>query len=285
MEETASIEYEGRTFYFSGLSNDPITKYHLQHRTFYEIETLLSLRVHLEKEATPRFTVIDAGANIGNHSVFFSQAFPESTVMAFEMNPETHTYLESNLQKNRCSNVVAINKGLSNRAGVCGIRQNEENPLGGAQLDLEAGSGQVTLTTIDAELSYQDTKCAPVALIKVDVEGHELECLEGARTTLQTHRPLIFLECKETEEFSALSRLLEHYDYEIVEPAMGNLPNFLFVHRDRLPTFFTERALYDVRKDLCARHVAAWQLIRKIRKLEQEVARLRDAANQRADLR
>src|SRR6188508_127340 len=69
--------------------------------TFYELDELLLLREHLK----PGARIIDAGANIGNHSVFFDRVCRASEVIVFEPNPDVIDELRANLERNACKHV------------------------------------------------------------------------------------------------------------------------------------------------------------------------------------
>jgi len=266
--QLAVVSYGGKTFRLSGRVDDAITAHHISRGQFYELETLVFLAELLRRSQSSDFTIIDAGANIGNHSVFLASQFSNSRVLSFEMNPEAFSYLRANIEINNLKNVTPVNCGLSSKSGRCGIKSRVKDPLGGAQLDFSQGD-IVELTTLD-EYFLEHHGAPKVALLKIDVEGHEIPCLSGAKLVLAEHRPLIFLECKEVPQFHDLVSYLEPLGYEIVMAAEGNLPNFLFAHSDVVGQMFTHAELYCFRKDLCLRHVQSWQLVRQLKYLSAQ---------------
>lgn len=161
---------------------------HINTYGLYERDELELLMEWLK--ATPGFSgdgiCLDVGANIGNHSVFFSRHF--SKVIAFEPNPWAHQLLQINAQwsdKIECRSVA-----LSDRAGQATIHFNLNNMGGGS---LVAGEGersaQVQTVRLD-NLEFHE----PIKLIKIDVEGHELGVIEGSQSTIEKHRPVILFE-------------------------------------------------------------------------------------------
>jgi len=159
----------------------------------------------------PGDVVIDAGANIGTHTVAFSEFVgTDGEVHAFEPFPETFHMLAGNVAINGCSNVSCRQAALSDHVGfapcppfpAAGVVANR----GAASLVREGTetwphvteyshkTKTVRVVTIDAlDLDRCD-------LIKIDVEGMEEAVLAGAKDTIRRCRPLIYLEGREREE-------------------------------------------------------------------------------------
>ena len=161
-------------------------------------------------------TVLDVGANIGNHSVFFSRLFKK--VHSFEPNPITYEVLSINAKyaaENR--NIECHKYGLSDKAGTVPFLVDPQN-IGGSSVVAE----QLDQTrTMDVEVMKLDDLpniiCDDIALIKVDVEGHELQVLDGASATIKKHRPVIVFEQQASDfqdDTSKPIQWLESYDYQ-----------------------------------------------------------------------
>lgn len=108
--------------------------------------------------------------------------------------------------------------------------------------------------TIDVELKTLDQcELTGVGFIKIDVEGHELAVLEGARATLERERPTLLIESNDHHHPQAVAKLralLSDHDYvgffiedrRLIELAtitdndyfrQKSLENFIFVHATR----------------------------------------------------
>jgi FkbM family methyltransferase len=156
----------------------------------YENELLAALDSFLSSGQPLRGYVLDVGANIGNHTIFFSQRF--DAVHAFEPNPRTFGLLKLNTATYR--NVNCHNLALSDNAARFGVVTDPSN-IGGARLvslsdDLASSCG-VESVSLD---SWVTTLDARVALMKVDVEGHEWQVFRGAQEVLLRDRPLVLFE-------------------------------------------------------------------------------------------
>ncbi len=135
--------------------------------------------------------VLDIGANIGNHSLAFAERAGE--VLSFEPHPITFRLLEMNLAA--VANAEAINLGASDQRKR--VRAISPRANFGASAITERGvDGDELAFEFDvAPLdSIEQVRRQKVAMIKLDVEGHELQALEGARELLGRDRPIVVLE-------------------------------------------------------------------------------------------
>src|SRR5207302_5074474 len=122
-----------------------------------------SLTIH------PDDIVLDAGANAGLFSIW---AAPRCrSVISVEPAPETFGLLNLNKRINKATNVFPINKALSDHDGYVTMRGD------GATFKIEEHGIMISSTTIDSLLADLDVS---VDVVKMDVEGAEMECLDGS---------------------------------------------------------------------------------------------------------
>jgi FkbM family methyltransferase len=130
---------------------------------------------------------IDVGANIGNHSLYFSDHY--QSVYSFEPNPRTFQVLKINSQL--VKNVKCFDCGISseNRSANLNVYANN---IGHSDVADEATQDTVPikLSTLDAVID-QDLK---VRLLKIDVEGHEYQAILGSKAVIEANRPVILFE-------------------------------------------------------------------------------------------
>jgi FkbM family methyltransferase len=159
----------------------------------YEREILEFLRDHVfDRALCGEQTALDVGANIGNHSIFFSDLFKK--VVAFEPNPLARTILEVNAELNGVANIDLRATALSDKSGSSVLHFAPGN-LGAAHL--ATAGAQSMERKVKVELAVGDEVVAseePIGFIKVDVEGAELQVLQGLEQTIRSHLPLIMLE-------------------------------------------------------------------------------------------
>lgn len=161
----------------------------------------------------PGHVVIEAGANIGTHTILLARLVGEQgSIFAFEPQRIVFQTLCANLALNQCINVIARQQGLgqhSNRMVVPQVDPRIQNNFGGLPL-LPNGPGEtVDVVQID---SLGLPRCD---LIKVDVEGMEEQVVRGSLETIDKFRPNLYLENDRAEKSASLLRLLQSLDYRI----------------------------------------------------------------------
>lgn len=136
-------------------------------------------------------TVVEAGANIGAHTVPLSQMVGDlGRVYAFEPQRRIYQVLNGNIAINSLRNVYCLQKALADKPGklfVPVLNTETANNFGGVALGDWKDGEEVEVTTIDA---LQLNTCR---LIKVDVEGMELEVLKGAKNTIKQYKPVLYV--------------------------------------------------------------------------------------------
>lgn len=137
--------------------------------------------------------VFDIGANIGLTALALAQACPIGQVLAFEPVPQTFAYLQRNIAQAGMLRVRALNLAVGAAVGSVSMYVDERNLATSFVVDIDSGNGQaIPLVSLD-HLRRSGELPAP-QVIKIDVEGCELEVLEGARELLAACRPRVMLE-------------------------------------------------------------------------------------------
>jgi FkbM family methyltransferase len=167
----------------------------------------------------PGDTVVDVGANLGTHTVFFAQkAGAQGAVFAFEPQRVVFQLLCANLALNGLTNVRAHQAAVSRRIGamsVPDVAYDDGGNYGGVSLggpdriDARSAGERVPVTTLD-ELALP--RCR---LLKIDVEGMELDVLEGAHALIAATRPLIYVENNDAARSPALIEWLLDRQYHL----------------------------------------------------------------------
>jgi len=128
-----------------------------------------------------RRVALDLGGNIGMSSVPLSKYYEK--VFTFEISPAIRQCLQLNTQQ--YSNINVMNCGISNHNGLEKYRKFLSS---GFSKISEKGTELLPVRTIDS--FYFNN----VDLIKIDVEKHEAEAVEGAIETISKFKPLIITE-------------------------------------------------------------------------------------------
>jgi FkbM family methyltransferase len=163
--------------------------------------------------------VVDVGANLGFYSVILSHTVDKKDkVVSVEPDPVYYPYLLRNLSLNGCTNVIPVQAACWSSE----TRLNVVRPTVGMALDTHVeeseGFPEVSATRLDSILKEQG--CHPV-LVKVDVEGSEVEVLRGMKDTMARDRPVIVFEAR-AKTIGACREVLLNKRYKIKLLKDGN---------------------------------------------------------------
>lgn len=164
-----------------------------------ELEVLSTMIADMDRSKV----VLDVGANIGNHTMFFVKEGFEQ-IHAFEPNPRTSKLLDFNTERH--PQVTAHPYGLSTQDATLEAAIPLTN-VGGASLQI-AGTGAEVVSFKVRKFDDLPLAEQPVVLLKLDVEGHEAEVIEGMYAMLERDAPLILFECNRKTERKAADRLI-----------------------------------------------------------------------------
>lgn len=163
----------------------------------FSVTSFGMLRALRDVGVEPR-TIVDAGANIGQFARAASETYPDARIIAFEPLPDVAETMRANLRDRPMVEVRAA--ALGQHVGTVSFRRNEYTPAssvlrlrsdGAESFDLHEGDAiDVPMVALDDELEGVDL--APPVLLKLDLQGYELEALRGATRTLsQTQHVLV----------------------------------------------------------------------------------------------
>lgn len=204
-------------------SKDHITQ-SFRKQTFYEADLLC----YLKSKISPASNIIDAGAFVGNHSLFFAQHINANLVHAFEPFPKTFRILKRNISSNHLEKVIhAHNYALSDSEYASRMTCSNKKNQGMNHLD-QSGKTRVNVTSLDKYLARQLNS---LDLIKIDTEGHGLKVLDGAMSLISEHLPLLCIEIH-PEPLDEFVKLLEPLGYQITEK-FNSTPTYVFEPKAR----------------------------------------------------
>lgn len=148
----------------------------------YEPAKMAAVRHFLK----PGMTFVDVGSNKGDFALLASRVTgPSGTILCFEPEPENCHWIRKSIELNGYKNIRLCELALSDRDGMAKLylgRKSGWHTLLSGQQRSDAGTILVRAATLDSILAK--LSIAHVDVMKVDVEGAELQVLEGARKTL-----------------------------------------------------------------------------------------------------
>jgi protein O-GlcNAc transferase len=156
---------------------------------FFEIEFL----DYIAKKFNKQTGILDIGANIGNHSLFFAKFLNCDMVHSFEPFPANVSLLKANMQKFASKSKV-YEIALSNKEGTMPLYNSQKANNGGFSLHNYANGLSFVVEQSINVITLDSLNLDNISMIKIDVENHENEVLEGAKQTILRNKPIVFIE-------------------------------------------------------------------------------------------
>ena len=218
----------------------------------YELPTVK----FLERTLKPDYVCFDVGAQIGYLSLVMANAAQRRTrVVAFEPEELNTQRFASNMALNNITNVELVKKAVSNTSGVLKLYLSNDNNAGTHSTianDPNVGTAFEEVAAVALDEIVEQLKLGRLDMIKIDVEGAELEVIQGAKNVLSKFRPTCIIELSENIQKSRgfsttqFKKLMSEYGYHsfvildngslspVETDTVHAMDNVVFVHRDRI---------------------------------------------------
>lgn len=209
--EPERIIYCGKNFYVKWLVRKVERRYGIVFAPRTRFLAVKEQYIDRQYSAIPSFVpkegdvVVDVGAETGDYTLFCSKCCKCSKVYSFEPVVINFKTLDENLKLNYCNNVIAFCVGLSSENSFQNANYNGDT----IAWDEERKNFMVYVRTLDSyDISSLD-------ILKIDVEGNEVEVIKGALNTIQRLKPRIILETHSRILRERSLRLLSQVGYEV----------------------------------------------------------------------
>ncbi len=175
--------------------------------TTYELPQTKLFEKYVKKDGV----VYDIGAHVGYFTLLSSLLVGDiGKVYAFEPNKKILKLLHKHIEINKCTNVVIIEKAVSNTNCLASFS------IGDGSWDGKLSkTGEYKVETVKLDDFVTTNNILPPDLIKIDVEGEELNVLMGTKNLLIKFYPVIFLSAHSQELYKNCSNFLISLGYEI----------------------------------------------------------------------
>lgn len=215
-----SFPWAGKTVRFAAGNPMDLIHRHFFAGTFFEAEEL----AYLQKIVPPHSTIVEVGANVGNHLVYYGLFMQPDKILPIEPNPAAIDLLKKNIELNQILNVdmSLLGFGIGDKYGKFAISVPTSSNVGAARL-IESSQGSIEVYPLDEKLKSK------VDFIKIDVEWMELEALRGATELINDSQPIIFIEIMNAN-IDAFLAWAEAQSYRIIKTfEYVNAKNFIAV--------------------------------------------------------
>lgn len=149
-------------------------------------------------------TAVDIGANQGIFSYWMSHCVgPEGRVVAFEPQPELAMHLHELRRDFALRRLQIVEAGLSSEAGERTLHRPKQHWAGaGFRMGVEddGACDLIRVPVMRLDDHFAEHADRPIAFIKCDVEGHELDVFTGGQRVLAEDRPDLLFECHHGDE-------------------------------------------------------------------------------------
>lgn len=163
---------------------------------------------HLEPKVF-EFTLMDIGANIGNHTVYFSKHFKE--VLSFE--PQQRTFKLLQLNCLHLPNVKLFNYGLSEKPEKVEFKIHKMNFGNAKQSEKKANEKDYFIENVELQPHKFQSK-EVVSVIKIDVEGNECDVLNSLKEKINSNKPILLFEFNDKKIKKQLKDKLNAFGYK-----------------------------------------------------------------------
>ena len=214
------IQIQNSKFYLPNFPEDLIQKAIVINNNYFDSLILKTIDEYIPDNAN----IIDAGANIGNHTLYWAVERNANHIYSFEPLDTTFQTLKRNLELNDLTDKVTLyNVGLYNEEINASIETTDIKNIGHTVFKPNQ-NGKFSLKTMDS-YDFGDK----IDLLKIDVEGAEIELLEGAKKTIEKYRPVIVIEC--FKRMFELKKFMKKHKYKLDFTLREN-EDFIYIPTD-----------------------------------------------------
>jgi FkbM family methyltransferase len=165
-------------------------------------------------------TFFDVGANVGFLSVLAARKVgPSGQVHCFEPLPQNAELIRCNAGLNDCQNIIVHEMALADADSVGSFRVSARPTFGAlatSPMEVDEATGVIGVSVRSLDGLKSEVNLPTPDLIKLDIEGSEVDFFVGAEKTISIARPVVMIELHGTNREVARHLARYEYDYEVV---------------------------------------------------------------------
>lgn len=171
---------------------------------------------------------VDIGANIGLFSLVAAKLNPQLRVFSFEPNPKMYALLSEHIRINDLLNATPVSCAVSNCEGKAQLFLSKSDMSASLvpdfQKEFSPAHSAVGVKTTSLDAFVQRAGLSGSVVLKVDVEGHEKEVMDGAMESIAALKPDIIMEVLKDFDLVRLEqfRKLGYRFYQITDQGLGS---------------------------------------------------------------
>ncbi|MEM4489104.1 MAG: FkbM family methyltransferase, partial [Desulfurococcaceae archaeon] len=186
-------------------------------------KTIIKILNRIKKDGKG-IVFVDVGAHIGRCAILVAKLVKEGLVVAVEPEPCNFRALVCSIRSNGLKNVIAYRVAAHDTSGKmlrlygCGAASSVAIQWSDRSVLVESVSLDDLLKTLPSNVKLTWYKL----VMKVDVEGNELNVIKGAKKTLTNYRPIIICEILSRKNLEYVAKYLEDFKYKMQKLDDGN---------------------------------------------------------------
>jgi FkbM family methyltransferase len=158
---------------------------------------------------------VDVGAHIGKYTIAIGKKIGKrGKVISIEPETENFNLLKKNVGLNKLTNVCLQNAACAGQDGEAMLYVHKDHPTLHS-FYINRGPSQIRVKTVKLDTIIQNLKINRVDLVKIDVEGAEIDVIKGSSDILKKHHPRIIFEAFDSENLNKIEKILCFLDYKI----------------------------------------------------------------------
>jgi FkbM family methyltransferase len=178
----------------------------------YELELLEVL----EEILSSGMTAIDIGAHHGYLSLFILRNVgSEGRVFAFEALQQNSEMLQETMRLNQIDNIEVVSIAVSSISGSVELFESDSSAKNYISDRSFGKESSVEVASITLDEYFENHYTNSIDLVKIDVEGHEIEVFSGMKNILSKYHPVIICEFHDSSLFHIGKDYLREYGYEV----------------------------------------------------------------------
>ena len=192
----------------------------LQKCDFFDVSEINTIE---KLNAFYSLVLIDCGCNFGFYSFYTASLSKKNSVISIEASKDTLEEFFKNFKINNFNNIKVLNNAVSDQSNKkMELNESEkdwESSLLSTKLNIKK-KNLIESITIDSVIEEKNIK-DKLLIMKIDVEGYDLNVLEGAKNSIRKNKPFIIIEFSkfifrnEIFNYNYLQNFLETFNYQI----------------------------------------------------------------------
>lgn len=160
---------------------------------------------------------VDIGAHVGKYTVALGNKIGRSgKIISIEPEKENFTLLKKNVALNKLTNVYLLNVACAGQDGEATLYVHKDYPTLNS-FYINRGPSQIKVKTVKLDTIIQNLNINRVDLMKIDVEGAEVDVIQGSSDILKRHHPRIIFEVFDSENLEKIDNILCKFNYKIIQ--------------------------------------------------------------------